>query len=180
MNWGRRATATAGASAAVSPANLLGRWGIVGVVWGGVSKMRLLALSGALAVLSSEAVAQLESNEAGKAQELCENELQEVCSKRTSHHHNPSVLLDVPDGCAGVCPRPPLSAPATCMEPVVFFLLLLLLRGGEGKERSSQMIGAERAASSFSAAHCCQSSAKRLCGQMILLSRVLFDAWVFR
>ena len=88
--------------------------------------MRLLALSGALALLSSGVVAQLESNEAGKAQELCTNELKEVCDKRSHANHNPSVLLDVPDGCGGVRPRPPLCA-SRLYEAVLIFLLLLLL-----------------------------------------------------
>lgn len=51
--------------------------------------------------------AQLTSNSAGNAQELCKLELKDLCSKRTKVVTPPSVLLDVPDGCEGkhsACP----------------------------------------------------------------------------
>jgi hypothetical protein len=75
-----------------------------GADWAGMMSGCFVWLLGVVAlggVVQLGADAQLQSNGAGKAQELCSNGMKSVCDRRSHVNHQPSVLLDVPDGCGG-------------------------------------------------------------------------------
>lgn len=90
-------------------------------------------LLGSLALVGG-AGAQLVSNDVGKGQELCTANLRELCGKRTHINQQPSVLLDVPDGCDGPHSK--------C--PIAFFLHG---QGSKGKHSGKMFLDGPDAAS---------------------------------